>query len=294
MSAEMAQRALLLVSVAVLLTLLPLVGCGREAAKPPIIPEAGAVEAPADDAGEQAEAPEPSEEASGEQPAAAAVETAAEPLAEGATQPPEAGGPSLGARVLAVLKAIGIFLGKVLFVAIMPTAIAATLLGLPGGVLVLANATVYSALHGWASPPWWVLIIVALIALGAELAESALSFAGVKQSGASNKTGLWVLVGGFTGAVVGGALGPLLATAGALAGPVGWGLLSVLPPIGLGMLGGFLGGYFFELRTGKTPEEARSAGWGALLGRVAGSFTKAMLVAVMGTVVLIASWGTLF
>lgn len=209
---------------------------------------------------------------------------------EGARSQP----PSAGARIAGALRAIGVFLAKLIFVLILPAAVAGSLLGMPGGVLVLADAIVFAAFHGWASPPWWVLLILLLIAVAGETAEHVLSFAGVKQSGASNSTGVWTMVGGFVGAMVGGLLAPLLASIGALAGPVGWIILSIIPPIGLGLLGGFLGGYHYELRSGKTPEEAKSAGWSAMLGRLAGSFAKAMLVAVMAAIVLISTWGALF
>ncbi|MFW6155834.1 MAG: DUF456 family protein [Armatimonadota bacterium] len=139
-----------------------------------------------------------------------------------------------------------------------------------------------------------MLLILLAIAGIAEAAENLLSFAGVKRGGASNTTGVWVMVGGFSGAIVGGILAPLLASIGALAGPVGWVILSIVPPIGLGMVGGFLGGYFFEVKRGREPEEAKKAGWAALMGRLAGSFAKAMLVAVMAAIVLISTWEALF
>ncbi|MBD3293234.1 MAG: DUF456 family protein [Armatimonadia bacterium] len=209
------------------------------------------------------------------------------------TRPEEESGGFFGA-VGGGLKAVGVFLAKLLYLLVLPAAVAGTLFGMPGGVLVLADGVVFSAFHGWATPPWWVLLILLMIAVLAELAENVLSFAGVKRTGASNTTGVWVMVGGFAGAIVGGLLAPVLSSVGALAGPVGWVILSIVPPIGLGMLGGFIGGYQYELKQGKSPEEAKKAGWGALLGRMAGSFTKAMLVAVMAAVLLISTWGALF
>lgn len=278
---------------ALLIVLAALAGCGRETSEAPVPPEPEVAEAPANEAtAEGAAAPRAAEESAEEPTAEDAVAREPEPPAapDAAAAAPR---PSLGARLLRGLGAVASFLGRLLFVLVIPIAIAATLLGLPGSVLVVVDALVYSAAHGWASPRWWVLILLVAIAIVSELAENALSFAGVKQSGASTKTGFWVLVGGFAGAVFGGAIAPLLATIGGLAGPAGWVILSLLPPIGLGMVGGYLGGYWFELRQGRTREEARQAGWGALLGRVAGSFTKALLVAVMGAVLLMASWGTL-
>ncbi len=291
-----ARTTLLLIAMAATAALAVLAGCERAAQQAPEIPDAETIEAPPprDQIEESAAEQAPSGEAAvgegeaGEAAPPNAVTDAREAPLERAPRG------SFWAGLLTGIKVVAIFVGKVLFVISIPVAIAATLLGLPGSVLVLAAATLYSGLHGWASPPWWVLIVIAAIALAAEFAENALSFVGVRQSGASNSTGLWVLIGGFIGAVVGGIIAPSLAAIGALAGPVGWVLLSIIPPIGLGMTGGYLGGYYCELRGGKSPEEARKAGWGALAGRLAGSLTKALLVAVMGTIVLIASWGTLF
>jgi uncharacterized protein YqgC (DUF456 family) len=115
----------------------------------------------------------------------------------------------------------------------------------------------------------------------------------VKRSGATNTTGVWTMVGGLTGAMFGGIIAPILAGIGAFAGPVGWVVFSIIPPIGFGLVGGFFGGYLYETRSGSTPEEARTAGLGALFGRLAGSFAKALIVSVMVAIVLISTWGAL-
>ena len=281
------RRGLVLILIA-LLTVLLSAGCGPDE-QAPSVPSDEAVETEAPAAEAPVAEPEPADEAAEAEPPAEAA-----PAEEPAPEPPAPPGPSFGAKVLTAIKVIAIFLGKLIFVIALPAAILGTLFGMPGSVLVLVAATLYSALHGWASPPWWVLLVLGAIALAAEFAESALAVVGVKQSGASNSTSLWVLAGGFAGAVLGGLIAAPLGTVGALAGPVGWIILSIIPPIGLGMLGGYLGGYWRERRSGKSHEEARNAGWSALAGRVAGSFAKALLVAVMVTILLIASWPTLF
>ncbi len=198
------------------------------------------------------------------------------------------------ATVLGILKIIGIVLGKMLFVLALPVAVAGTLFGLPGSVLVIVDATIYSAAHQWQSPPWWVLIILVAIALLAELMESLMALAGIKNTGATTSTGVWTMVGGFVGVAVGGGVAPLLGMIGILGGPVGVVLVSVIPPIGLGMLGGFLGGYWSELRRGKSPEDAKRTGWGALLGRMSGSILKGILVGIMAAIVLVTTFPTLF
>ncbi len=187
------------------------------------------------------------------------------------------------ASILTGLKWFGIILGKALFVLALPVAVAATLFGLPGSLLVLADATIYSACHGWQSPSWVILLVLAGIAIIAELSDNLMSFLGVRAAGASTTTGLWTVGGGMIGVLAGSALSPLFG----LLGPLGW-VLTVLAPIALGLLGGYLGGYHYELRRGRSKEEAAKAGWAALAGRLAGGIVKALLVGVMAAILLVA------
>lgn len=289
MSGRFWKLALIAAGVALLAATLPGCGSDEQPDAPPAGEEIATADAPAPSEGtEEAEAPEPAAEGSSE-----SEDASGEPI-ESAAADEEADGPGFWTRVGGGLTAVAIFVGKLLFVLILPAAIAGTLVGMPGGVIVLADAVVYSAFQGWTAPPWWVLLILLVIAAGAEMMEQALAFAGVKRSGASDATGVWTIVGGFAGAALGGAVAPLLGAIGVLGGPFGSVILAILPPIGLGLVGGFLGGYLFEVRQGRDPEQARKIGWSALIGRLAGAFTKALLVAVMATIVLISTWGTLF
>ncbi len=194
------------------------------------------------------------------------------------------------ASILVGLKWFGIVLGKVVFVLVLPVAVAATLFGLPGSLLVIVDATIYSACHGWQHPPWWVLLVLVGIAVLAEVTESLLAFMGVKATGATTSTGVWVIVGGIAGVISGAALAPLLGLLGALVGPIGSIVLSAVPPIVLGLIGGYLGGYHYELRRGRSKEEAATAGRAALAGRLAGGVTKVLLVGVMTAIVLVTAF----
>lgn len=186
------------------------------------------------------------------------------------------------ASILAGLKWLGVWVGTGLFVLALPVAVAASLFGLPGSLLVLADATIYSACHGWQHPSWVVLIVLAGIAVVSEVSDNLLSFAGVKAAGATTTTGVWVVVGGIAGVVAGSAVSPLV---GLIGGPVGW-VLTALLPIGVGLVGGYLGGYYYELRRGRSKQEASKAGWAALLGRLAGGIAKGLLVGVMAAILL--------
>jgi len=185
------------------------------------------------------------------------------------------------AEILVGLKWFSIVLGKVLFVLALPVAVFASLFGLPGSLLVLADATIYSACHGWQKPSWVVLVVLVGIAVVAELSDNLLTFLGVRASGATTTTGLWTVAGGMAGVIAGSAVTPLFG----LLGPLGW-VLTALVPISVGVVGAYLGGYYYEMRRGRSKEEAAKAGWAALTGRLAGGIAKGLLVGVMVAIVL--------
>ena len=172
------------------------------------------------------------------------------------------------------------YIGMVVFVLVLVVGVLATLVGLPGTVLILVDALIYSASHGFAKPPWWILLILLGVAVLAESSDNLVSMLGVKKFGGSGRTSLWALGGGVTGALLGGSVvTPLLAL---LLGP----LAILLAPIACALVGGYLAAYWYELRQGKSRAEARTTGWGALLGRLAGGLTKAVLASIMVALIL--------
>ena len=186
------------------------------------------------------------------------------------------------ATVLAVLAYIGI----VVFILVLVIGVLATLLGLPGTVLILIDAFIYSAIHSIARPSWWMLLVLLGISVVAETSDGILSMLGVKKFGGTGRTSLWALAGGVVGAIIGANLSPLLGLIGLTGGVAGVLFGVLLPPIACAVLGGYLAAYWYELRQGRPPAEARQAGWGALLGRLAGNLTKAVLGSVMVALIL--------
>lgn len=171
------------------------------------------------------------------------------------------------------------YIGITLFILVLLVGVLATLVGLPGTVLILIDAFIYSAIHSFARPPWWLLLILLGISVVAETSDNILSALGVRKLGGSTKTSIWALVGGLAGAIIGGTLlAPLLAWLG----PLG----VLLPPIICALVGGYLAAYWYELRQGRPHPEARRAGWGALLGRLAGGLLKAVLASIMVALIL--------
>ncbi|NLJ34909.1 MAG: DUF456 domain-containing protein [candidate division WS1 bacterium] len=180
-----------------------------------------------------------------------------------------------------------VVLGYIIFVALLLTGIVAALLGLPGTVIVWGSALLFSAITHWERVPWWVLVILGLMSVAAELSDSFVAAAGTRAGGGSGKTSLLVIVGTAVGAIVGGlVLSPVLSAFGLLSGPAGFVLGVVVPPLAGGMLGGFLAAYYYEKRSGKSSRDAARAGWGAFAGRLAAGLFKALIAGLMVSIII--------
>ncbi len=183
-----------------------------------------------------------------------------------------------------------VYLGTALFVVTLFVGVLATLVGLPGTVLILLDTVIFSVCHGFQRPHWWLLLILLVISILAETSDNLLSALGVKAGGGSTRTSLWALIGGVAGAIVGANFSPVLSLLGMTGGLAGVVFGALLPPLVLAAVGGFLASYIYELRTGKQPAEARRAGWAALAGRLAGVLLKAVLASMMVGVVLLTAF----
>ena len=178
------------------------------------------------------------------------------------------------------------WLGNTVYVAAVGLGVVAAFLGLPGTPLVLLSGVIFCAAHHWSHPP--VALILGLIpfALVIELLDNVFSMAGVRRFGGSSRTMWWVLIGGLCGALLLSGLSPVVGLAGLIGGLGGWLVGALLPPLLGGLLGGYLGGYLYERQRGRPPAEAGRAGWGALVGRLAGGLVRGSLTLVMALVLL--------
>ena len=150
--------------------------------------------------------------------------------------------------------------------------------GLPGvavifiSVLAYALATNFSAAIGMK-----FFLVLCVLTVVAETADNWLMLLGARKFGASTASVWLSLLGGFLGAAL---LGPLLAFG-----------LSILGPFVGAFLGAFLIVVLYEYWKKRQWNEALRAGWGALLGRLAGIAFKmiiatAMIVAIIWAVLL--------
>lgn len=175
-------------------------------------------------------------------------------------------------------------LGVVLFGLVLLIGLGMVPLGLPGTVVIAADALVYSlATHGDRLPLWMVAVLFVLAA-AAETADNLLTVAGARRGGTSTQ-GQWAaFVGGIVGAIaLGGVVGPLLALMGLVGGP-GVSFFSALvgPVIGA-FAGCFVGVWVAESARRREQGDALKAAWATVLGRAVGIGLKlALSVGMVG------------
>jgi uncharacterized protein YqgC (DUF456 family) len=143
---------------------------------------------------------------------------------------------------------------------------------LPGLWLMLAAAAGYAFLTHGQYLSYTTLIVLLVLAAGAEIAEFVFGGAGAKKAGASK----WGIVGGLVGAILGG----LFLT----------GVIPIFAPLStiIGIcLGSFAGAFGIELALGRPIMQSVNIGYGAAKGRLLGIANK---VAVGVLMFLITLW----
>ena len=135
---------------------------------------------------------------------------------------------------------------------------------LPGTPLILIGAIVYAIATDFAVIDGWLIALLALICLGAELLEYVAGAIGARKYGAS-KSGVY-------GAII-----------GALAG------IFIFFPIGI-LIGAMAGAVAGELLSGTSGPKAIRAGFGAIIGAVGGIVLKFIAGVAMIVIVLIQIW----
>lgn len=125
----------------------------------------------------------------------------------------------------------------------------------PGTAIILAAAVIHRVMLGSEkSVGWWTLGALALLTLLSYLLEMGAGYFGARRFGATK----W----GTFGAVVGGLVGLFFPFPGLLVGPI------------IGAVAG-------ELIAGKRLVKAGKAGWGTLLGNLAGMIGKLLIALAM-------------
>jgi uncharacterized protein YqgC (DUF456 family) len=147
--------------------------------------------------------------------------------------------------------------------------------GLPGTIIILAATFIYALATHFAAGiglPFFVFLCV--LTLIAETADNWLSAIGARRYGASTAS-IWLsFIGGIAGAIL-------------IGGPVSI-VLGPLGPIAGGFIGAFAVVVAHEFYLRQDLGEALRAGWGMLLGRMAGMVLKVVVSVAMILAVAVA------
>jgi hypothetical protein len=156
-----------------------------------------------------------------------------------------------------------------LYILISLAGLISLIFGLPGTFIILGASVLYGWYGGFSEITVRVIIILVVLALAGELIEFLLGILGSKKYESSNRAIVGSIIFGIIGAVMGA---PFFFGIGAVIGA---------------FAGAFAGAILMELSQGKKMDEAIKSGWGAFLGRVAGTISKgAVGIAMIAITVL--------
>ncbi len=167
------------------------------------------------------------------------------------------------------------------------TGIMASLFQLPGTVVVFLTALIAGLCSRFELTPWWLLVTLGVVSVGAETVDNLLSAWAVKRFEGTNRGMAGAIALGLVGALVGGAVTGILGALGIALGPVAAVVIFVTGPIVGGCTGGWLGAYLAERTHPRPPAEAVRAAWGAFWGRAVGVILKLIACTIMSA---LAAW----
>jgi uncharacterized protein YqgC (DUF456 family) len=158
--------------------------------------------------------------------------------------------------------------GLTLFILVLLLGAFSVLFGLPGTVIIFADAAIYAAITGFTRIGLKTLAILLVLSVLAELADFAVGMAGAVKFGASRRAFWASLIGALIGAAL---MAPFWLGLGALAGA---------------FAGGFAGILVVELLRRQRLKPSLRAALGATLGRAAGICVKGFFALVMVVITL--------
>ncbi len=149
--------------------------------------------------------------------------------------------------------------------------LASLVFGLPGTFIILGASVLYGWYGGFSDITVKVIVILIVLALVGELIEFLLGILGSKKYDSSNRAIVGSIIFGIIGAILGA---PFFFGIGAVVGA---------------FAGAFAGAIIVELSQGKKMDEAIKSGWGAFIGRVAGTVSKGAVGIAMIAVTVLAA-----
>jgi Protein of unknown function (DUF456). len=153
--------------------------------------------------------------------------------------------------------------GLTVFILVLFIGIFSIVFGIPGTAVILIDVILYALITGFEKVSIKVVLVLLVISILAETIDFSIGVAGAARLGISRRA-IWIsVISGFVGAL---ALTPFFFGLGTVAGI---------------FLGGFAGVLAIELVQQSRLKPALRTGYGAILGRVAGTLIKGFCALVM-------------
>ena len=153
--------------------------------------------------------------------------------------------------------------GLTIFILVLFIGIFSIVFGIPGTAVILIDVILYALITGFEKVSIKVVLVLLVISILAETIDFSIGVAGAARLGISRRA-IWIsVISGFVGAL---ALTPFFFGLGTVAGI---------------FLGGFAGVLAIELVQQSRLKPALRTGYGAILGRVAGTLIKGFCALVM-------------
>ncbi|MDX9911929.1 MAG: DUF456 domain-containing protein [Phycisphaerales bacterium] len=152
--------------------------------------------------------------------------------------------------------------------------VALTLLTFSGAWLIVLVAIVCN-LWQPGTFSWWTIGLATALAALAEVLEFTMSAAGTRKVGGSRAAAWWSIAGSIGGAIAGTILIPIPILGTIVGGVLGAGIAAALAERGVAQ---------------KTWRDSARAGKGAAVGRLASTFVKGGITAVIGLMMTLAAW----
>lgn len=162
------------------------------------------------------------------------------------------------------------YAGLTIFILVMLIGFFSILLGLPGTLVILFDVLAYALITGFDKVGFGILLALVALSVLAESLEFLFGITWARRYGTSKRGILASIVGGIIGAVL---LTPVFLGLGALVGS---------------FLGALLGAFAVEILDQRGLKPAARAGFGALMGRMAGIFAKGLCGLAMVIITLMA------
>jgi len=160
-----------------------------------------------------------------------------------------------------------------LFIIVALSGLISHVFGFPGNFIILTGSILLGWYGGFKEITVTILLILLGLALFAELVEFVLGVLGAKKYKSSNKA----IAGSIVFGIIVGILGiPFFFGIGAVIG---------------GFLGAFFGAFLVEFVLEKNVDRAMKSGWGAFIGRLAGTFFKGAIGVAMIVITIVYSVG---